>query len=374
MLPLFFIFVYSLAKAGIVLIFPSIIKEEAAYFFFLSFTLEALCSPIQGAISDRFSRKKSLVVAFLAIALGQLLIFFSFQTSPLFFLPAIVIHSMLGNGDVIARAALVDLYFHLNRRTIIGWSFIAQFAPWIITAFFLLSGVYSAIIFLYYFLSAFLCMLLSLFVFKDFRDIPKHKKIHHVVLEEIKKSVVFFTNKKHYLGFVGLFFWELAFAFSFYYQDEVISFRFVESQMIIFFVIGFIVGTLSLFHLSISNKQAILGGLTIGIVGYAIALLLSVIRTTWLEQSLGFFIFQFGLGMSITAIYTYFSLGHYPHQQGTLFGVLDSIQTVGEMLSAAILIYAVVFPPAVVAFIVVGLLILSFSLFKRNILTSAQKI
>src|SRR3989304_8300348 len=133
-LPLFFIFVYSLAKAGIILIFPAIIKEVAAFYFLLAFALEAICSPIQGSISDRFSRKTSLVVALCGLALGQLFLFFSFQVSSLFLLPAIMFHSMLGNVDVISRAALIDVAFHIDRRKLIGWAWIIQLLPFILTA------------------------------------------------------------------------------------------------------------------------------------------------------------------------------------------------------------------------------------------------
>ena len=373
MLPYLFIFVYNLIKSGIVLVLPSIIKEEAVYFFFITFALQAVCSPLQGAISDHYCRKKSLLVSFIAIAVAQLIIFYSFKVGPQLLLCGIILNGILGNGEVLARAALIDVYYSANRRKVIGWAFIAKMVPFALTGVILLTGYYSETIYLYYFFVTLFCVLLIAVIFKDRRDLAPRRKIHHVILEDLKTGWGFLKNKNFYLGFLGLFFFELAYDFSFYYQDAAVARRFVEAQMVIFFSIGFIVGTLSLFQLKISNQKAIIIGLILGIIGHSFATMIALAETTWLQQSLGFFIFQFGAGICFTGIFSFFSKCELPHKQGKLFGVMDSIQTLGEVVASGILLYAVALTIKLIGLITICFFAIAIYLFVKHMGAVSKK-
>ena len=373
MLPYLFIFVYNLVKSGIVLVLPSVLKEEAVYFFFITFALQAVFSPLQGAVSDHYCRKKSLLVSFIAIAISQLIIFYSFKIGVQLLIYGIILNGVLGNGEVLARAALIDVYYSANRRKVIGWGFIAKMVPFALTGVVLLTGYYSETIFLYYFWVTLFCVLLIAFMFKDRRDLAPRRKIHHVILEDLKIGLGFLKNKSFYLGFLGLFFFELAYDFSFYYQDAAVSRRFVEAQMVIFFSLGFIVGTLSLFQLKISNKKAIILGLILGIAGHGFSTVISLAKTTWMQQSLGFFIFQFGAGICFTGIFSFFSKCELPHKQGKLFGLMDSIQTLGEMSAAGILLYAVALTIKIIGLITIGFFAIAIYLFVKHIGAVSRK-
>lgn len=373
MLPYLFIFVYNLIKSGMVLVLPSVLKEEAVYFFFITFVLQMVFSPLQGGVSDHYCRKKSLLISFTAIALGQLLIFYSFKLGSQFLLYGIIVNGVLGNGEVLARAALIDVYLSHNRRKIIGWSFIIKMVPYIITGALLLGGYYSEKIFLYYFLVAIATTLLIAFLFKDRRDLRHARKVHHVILEDLKTGFGFLAKKSFFVGFLGLLFFELAYDFSFYYQDAAVGQRFVEAQMVIFFSIGFIVGALSLFQLRISNQRAIIVGLFLGIIGHSIATLIALAQTTWLQQSLGFFIFQFGAGICFTGIFSFFSQCELPHQQGKLFGLMDSIQTIGEMIAAGLLLYAISLTLKLIGLITICFFAISLFLFIKHMRAVKKK-
>lgn len=367
MLPGLFIFFYNIVKAGIVLVLPSIKKEEAVVYFFLTFVLQAVFAPIQGSISDHYCRKKSLVVAFLATAGALLLFYFSFSYGEHLFLAGIILYGVLGNAEVLGRAAMIDVYWKRERKRVMSWAFILKMVAFGMTGLMLLGEWFSPKLFLFYCWASVGVAVLALLFFRDRRDRIRGKWIHHVLKEDFHTCLYYLTHRRFYLGFLGLLFFEMAYDFSFYYQDAAIMQRFIEGELVLFFVVGFVVGSIALYHLAIPNRKAIMAGVLLGIFGHLLATLLAFGKTDWLQQSLGFFFFQFGSGICYPAIYTYFSTTQQPHAQGKLFGVLDSLQTIGEMTAAAVLLYAVVFTAKIIGIISILIFTCSFFLFFKHI-------
>ena len=369
MLPYLFIFVYELVKAGIVLILPGLTRGEAAFYFFLLNFLQIFSAPIQGAISDHYCRKKSMVVSFVAIALSQCLFFgFKFYGSGML-LAGILVLGVLGNAEVIARALLLDKYPKYNRRGIISASFVVQMIPWAITAFLMRAG-FSIEIFLWYFIISLLCVILGIFCVHDRRDLDRHKKFHRVLRHDWKATISFLKVKGVLIALIAYFLYESSFSLSFYYQDEVIKNRLAETMIMILMVVGFIAGTILLISLKLSDKKGVLSGLLIGIVGYVVIWVLSLQGAALELQGVGYFILALGLGVTVPAIFTYFSLRQELHQQGKLFGILDSVHTIGEMAVTAILLYAAFVPAQVMGIFTIALYLVAFFLYKKGLLNA----
>ena len=149
---LLFIFVGELGLAAIVYL-AGVFTDYPKAVFFAVYGLQFFASTIQGGMSDYFCRKKSLIVGFVAICLGQLFFLLAFKHG-YFLVLTVLLYGFLGNITPIARAALVDTGFKNDFRTSVGLSTIAIAVGWV-------AMMYAA----YYLSPFFACSLVSFICF-----------------------------------------------------------------------------------------------------------------------------------------------------------------------------------------------------------------
>ncbi len=140
----------------------------------------ATISFFAGLLSDKFCRKKMLILSFVVGSMCFAFLFggkvdISLLIFPFFF------------AAPIARAALIDNHSHLSIKNLMCVSYIVVFIPWCFASLWSLSSIY--------YVSAVVSILtiVFLFLFKDLRDLLAHK-IHGLkMFQVIKKKVPFLS-------------------------------------------------------------------------------------------------------------------------------------------------------------------------------------
>ncbi len=133
-----------------------------------------------GIISDILSRKTVLVISFIFGILCFSFLFFGFNKIAVFLLP-------LFFSVIVARAAIIDNHKNISIKKLMAISYIMVFLPW---SFFSEINLSSN---LYIIISCLIILtIISLFTFKDHRDVIKRHEISKVVNQKNKKQKIIF--------------------------------------------------------------------------------------------------------------------------------------------------------------------------------------
>lgn len=274
--------------------------------------LQVIFSIVFGFLSDRYCRKKTLVLCLGVTLISLLLLKYDFL------LPAILLNGIFGNFTCIARAAYCDINVYHNRMTNIENTFFPQALAWIV--FFIDYKIFSTNLFFTVFFLNLIAFLLSLLFFKDFRD-----------KSEKKKEVSFFALVIKFFDFSyirliiamiiwqGL--WHMTIAIGAMYMKQ------IDQGKYLFLVIS------SVYFLGLAvtkfYKIRPLNGITISILLTFLFFFFNFI-VYLLTGSSGdlpyniFLLLSFFMGISRPLYFVCFAKKAEIHEQGTLYGFLES--------------------------------------------------
>lgn len=327
---LFFIFVGELGLAAIVYLASAITEEYAVAVFFAVYFLQFITSTIQGGISDHSLRKKSLIVAFNAVLIGQIFFLLAFKHH-FMLIGAIALYGFLGNITPIARAALADTELRDNFRLSVGLSTIAIAVGWVLMAF----AAYYMQPFIGCILVTVLCFACNFFVryIKDPKDKPFYEPFS--IRNELSVITSLFKHPEIYWGLGGYFIAEVAF-----YQIFARGKGQVHDPQVRFivttWVAGYILGAVLQHFIFRARKEkaGIMWGSCISIA----AMLFLIIFTTFdvenrILLALANASFAFGFGFFIPCVFSIVSQRYKPHLQGKIYGLIDSIDSLALVIA-----------------------------------------
>lgn len=357
MLVLTLIIIRELAKVSWVIIIPELTSSPNLFFSYF-FTLQLFFAIIQGSLSDHFCRRKSLIIAFCAISIGQFFLFGALKWEWLLWV-GLGIDGCLGNVPPIGRAALIDINFLNNPKKALGWSFVVLAPPWILAIlipkfppYFLITGV---------FLLTILGLILTVFRFQDKRDLDPHghltnlqrglesklgfKKIPLIFIwllkffrKEFKAVLSAFLVKACLLAYVSFILAQSAFEIIFYYLDFV-SIREEEGIIIVIMLASFMLGSLTQVLIKYKQGRIVLIGYILSALSIPFGYLMKFIHLSpEIMKIVLFGPITYAAGFYIPAIYTFVSMRYKTHDRGKVLGILDSIQTLGDMIGAFVLV------------------------------------
>ena len=330
---LFFVFVGELGLAAVIYLAEAISKDYAVWTFFAVYFLQFITSTIQGGISDHSLRKKSLLVAFNAVLIGQIFFILAFKHHYML-IGSIALYGFLGNITPIARAALADTELKDNFRLSVGLSTIAIALGWVLMAF----AAYYMPPFLGCLLVTVLCAACNLLVYyiKDPEDKPTHKPF--TIRGELSLITSIFKHPEIYWGLVGYLVAEIAFYQIFargkgqVFNPEV---RFIVTT----WVFGYIIGAILQHYLFRKGKEN--SGIKWGVFVSIISMMFLIVFTLYgfkncilvgaINSS-----FALGFGFFIPCLFSIVSQRYKPHLQGKIYGLIDAVDSVALMIAVAI--------------------------------------
>jgi hypothetical protein len=299
-------------------------------------------SPIQGSFSDHYCRKKSLIFALFAVIAAQSLILAGVSVSgssavsaTTFFLLlcGFLIDGIFGNVATIARAALVDSAFLGSIRKALGYSFALIGLPWILI--FSVKLPLEAVIAITLALNLIALALVS-YKFSDNRD---EKAIHPFTLKnEVSSFLKIFKSAPFVIGVLAFLVSEIGFEFIFLYETDIVQ----DGQMAFIyplFGLGFSCGSLFQSFVSISLKN-MKGIILLGFAASFVSILINPIffyfqgesDLSSIDWARGASILATTSGFYFPSIFALFSHYFKTHQQGKIFGFLESTLNLGEMI------------------------------------------
>ena len=330
---LFFVFVGELGLAAVVYLAGAISNDYATWVFFAVYFLQFITSTIQGGISDHSLRKKSLLIAFNAVLVGQIFFLLAFKHHYLLW-GAIAFYGFLGNITPIARAALADTELRRNFRLSVGLSTIAIALGWVLMAF----AAYYLPPFLGCVLVTVLCFTCNFLVryIKDPEDKPSHEPFS--IKGELSLIKSLFKHPEICWGLAGYLVAEIAFYQIFargkgqIYDPNV---RFIVTT----WVLGYIAGAISQHFLFREGKEksGIKWGASISILAMLCLIILTISGFNG-DVILGITnsSFALGFGFFIPCLFSIVSQRYEPHLQGKIYGLVDAVDSLALMIAVAI--------------------------------------
>ncbi|MBI5345954.1 MAG: MFS transporter [Chlamydiae bacterium] len=371
MLLLFFIFTAEIMQARLALSLPELMENWAIYFLLGLYFLQFIFAPFQGGFSDHYCRRKSLAFGFFMIGISELFLYISDRQPGLFLTLSIIIFGMLGNVDVIAKAALLDTRFGKNRRVALGSAFISQAIAWIAVA--ITIKLFPDLrISLTALGCSFVSILLSFFVFEDKRDLP-HWRETFSLKKESMALLGFLKNKTYSVGFLAFFFTQIAFFIAYLFPDIFFT-RELEWKYVIYFTTGFAFGLIFQMCGRFTDKQGIVWGIIISLGSILIGWFINSLgyEKNYLDLGFNCFLFMFGLGIFLPCMYALYSKAHQLHEQGKLFGLLFSIQSGGQITATILLLLWRTATPIAIQAIVAIVFYTSFVLYQKRLRNSVS--
>jgi hypothetical protein len=286
--------------------------------------LQVIFSITFGTISDRFCRKKTLTLTLGASLLSVFLIRNDF------FLLAIIIDGIFCNVIPIARAAYCDVHALNNRSPNIINTILVQPISWIIFPLFLryrpdlsFYTIYALGIFSFIF---------CLFFFHDLRD-KKHRVLHQ--LNQIRKKFLKRIFIKMLLAYLVA---DLGWNIILYLFEENLQHNLLDNYLLLYPGVAFFIGALFSRIYNFNAKQA----LSLLFVGIFLFTALDTLFTLLTKDSSGllsniFLHYTLLGGVIIPMIFVFFGERASLHEQGTIYGVLESFQSLAEILGPSIL-------------------------------------
>lgn len=330
---LFFVFVGELGLAAVVYLASAITPKYAVAVFFAVYFLQFITSTIQGGISDHSLRKKSLLVAFNAVLIGQIFFLFAFKHD-FMLIGAVALYGFFGNITPIARAALADTELRDNFRLSVGLSTMAIALGWVFMAF----ASYYMPPFIGCILVTALCFACNLLVryVKDPEDQPIHEPFS--IKNEISVIGSLFKHPEILWGLAGYLIAEIAFYQIFARGKGQVNdpqVRFIVTT----WVIGYVLGAVLQHYIFRKDKEK--AGIIWGGCISIFAMLFLIIFTTLGVESNGLLAitnasFALGFGFFIPCIFSIVSQRYKPHLQGKIYGLVDAVDSLALMIAVAI--------------------------------------
>lgn len=306
------------------------------------FGSQIIFSPIQAGFSDFSSRRKGLILAF-SISLVSLL-FLPFNSKSTYFIYFLFVASFLkgtgGNILPIARAGLADSIRH-NFRVAIGFSTSAIAAGYVFIKVIseTLDSFYAPVLLIA------LIPVILFYIFRIYTD--RHDSdVSNRPTSFIKAMIIdikslyrdFLRDKIFFLSISSYFFWEVSFYLVFIKDVELRSSDFQNFSLMM--CMGYLMGVLLLKLISKWHDQRVLK------LGYRISIISIILIFLALGSGItlfakfapifGYFIYSLGFGFIVPCLFSMVSKLRKPHEQGKIYGLIDSIDTIA--FTAALLI------------------------------------
>lgn len=340
----------------------------------LYLVVQILIAPIQAGFSDFYCRKKSLAVSLL-FSLLSLLFAFLFREKALNFFAVffiiIFLKGFLGNTIPIAWAAVADL-----QSKDLRFALAMATAPYALGYLLLniynnhLSMVQSNIFTMTVYA---ILIILCITVFRDLRD---ERRVHREEItslpkklkEEIKLLKEDILDKRINTGLLAYLLWSASlYSVLVLLVDFKTPFHSTASIM----MYGYIVGVVVLKFVSkVDNNKIIYLGYIVSIVPFIFYFgTYYFLGPIGIILSISYFFYGMGNAYLSPTILSILSKEKHLHEQGKIFGLIDSVDTLGFLIgSIAILIYRIC------AIHMVYMIILSMTLFVISIIPFAMNV
>jgi len=330
---LFFVFIGELGLAAIVYLASAITPKFALAVFFSVYFLQFITSSVQGGISDYSLRKKSLLIAFNAVLIGQLFFLLAFKND-FMLVGAIFFYGVFGNITPIARAALADTELQNDFRFSIGLSSIAIALGWAFMAF----ASYYVEPFIICILVTALCFACN-FLVRYIKD-PEDKIIQKSfsIKDEVAVIRSLFKHSEIVWGLLGYFMVEIAF-----YQIFASNKGLVDDPLVRFIVItwvfGYILGVILQQYIFCEDKKnaGVIWGTFISIFSMIFLIIFTIFH---IESKLFFtfinILYSLGFGFFIPCIFSIVSQRYELHLQGKIYVLVDAVDSLALIIAVAV--------------------------------------
>lgn len=315
-------------------IFPLISKQTTYYLVIV----QVFFAILQATISDLFCRRKSLITSLLATGFCLFLYLLTVKLSSGFLLVVTVIFlGVLGNVVPIAWAALADISSLRSFRFTLTLSIFS-----------IAVGAYGALIVepILSFKTFFVVNLISLsvgifgsFFFKDIKADLKNKrsvKIMKGLWNEIVHLKVLLSRPLNLLAFASFFFSEVAF-YQIFFRVEALHNNYSLNSAVPYTVaIGYSIGSWIMKIVHTNERQVAFHGIAFIIISMLLTSIFAIsnILTATLFAIL-FTTLNIGVAIFTPSIFALISPVNQPHEQGKIFGLLDSVESCATLLSFA---------------------------------------
>lgn len=283
--------------------------------------LQVIFSVVFGVISDKYCRKKTLAFTIISSVVALVLLKLNY------FWIAILIDGIFGNIIPVARATYCDIHTLSARVPNIINTFIVLPIPYIVLS--LSHHVYSDHLFISVLSFSVISVLLVVFLLKDFRD-KDHRKANFIILK-IKGS--HFYKLKYLRAALALLIWDSAWYIILYYNEQNMSEMQLEKTFLLIvglaFFVGTIVGRIFRFRVYLA--------VTVSLLACFLLLFTDGITSVVLDTSqnipISFFL-QFTMlgGVGLPYIFSYFGENAKIHEQGEVYGFLESVLSLAEFI------------------------------------------
>lgn len=322
-------------KGTIVAAFPELLP--------LFFAVQCAGSTLQGGFSDKYKRSIVLNISYIIIIvmLSSLMMIHSYEGWLFTILrgSCIILIGLGGNADVVGRAEVIDMHYHLDRRKVMSWTVFSEAFSWILV------GAIIRFLNLDPFNILGLCipftaLLLGISLLFNTDKTEGREQIGSV-FHEIK---ILIRNNKAKLSWITtiVILGELGYFFFFYNQENHIRNSRILADSYIAWFLGMSLGSLIL------SKFKKFSDLSLSIFGLGVSFVSIVIfifggmksindPQMFYYDSFVYALAGLGSGFYLPCFYSIISRGHSIHFQGMLTGWIDSLRVLGDATSNAIL-------------------------------------
>ncbi|MCC5832534.1 MAG: MFS transporter [Chlamydiales bacterium] len=289
--------------------------------------LQVIFSVVFGIISDKYCRKKTLaftiicsVIALVALKLN-------------YFWIAIFIDGIFGNIIPVARATYCDIHTLSARVPNIINTFIVLPIPYIVLS--ISHHIYADHLFTSVLSFSVLSVVLVVFLLKDFRD--KDRRKANFIILKIKST--HFYKLKYLRVVLALLVWNSAWYIILYYNEQTMTELQLEKTFLLIvglaFFVGTVVGRIYRFRVHLAITVSLLSSFLLLFTDW----IAFVVLATPQIIPVSFFL-QFTMlgGVGLPYIFSYFGEIAKIHEQGEVFGFLESIVSLAEFIGPFFLV------------------------------------
>lgn len=310
-------------------------NKHSLILIFSFLIIQALAAPIQAGYSDLYCRKKSLIFSLsLSIISLTFALFYVTQWSISWVIISmmILIKSFLGNTLPIAWASLADAKMK-DFRFSVGFATIGMAGGYLVLsliqkAFSPSSSIIFSIILIL--LGVLLCMRF----FIDIRGKSKQSPQNNTIQKEV---VVIFTDfllcKRFRRALIVFMLWELSFYCVFILDVDMHIKAFDNLSLTM--ILGWILGVMILKFIKASDTSLIKIGFHLSIWSLISLLIFRFLfsESKYILLSL-YFIYSIGCGLLVPSLFSILSKERKGNEQGKIYGLIDSIDTIAFLLAA----------------------------------------
>jgi MFS family permease len=285
--------------------------------------LQIVFTIILGKISDRYCRKKVLLITLVASVISIILLRFDF------FVIAIIINGIIANILPVTIAAYCDVHVKRGRTPNIFNAILFVPISWIILA--VNPTIYDYYLFQSSLIVGIVAFIFVTLFFKDIKDKAANIKVIKKKLLKYNFFVLFGNLAMTYLLI------NICWHFLLYYSDALVLYSNLHKYFFLIVGLPFFFGVLSVKLFKLKPEKTIFPAVIFGFFIILFDALMVNFNITRAVSADLFLQHTFFVGIVQPLIYSYFGKRVSIHQQGVTYGVLDSVNSSGELIAIVIL-------------------------------------